>query len=53
MIRELRLAYFVSLLCRVLEVTTDSRHSLPVAENLPDQKFEASAPNQIWLIDIN
>jgi len=30
----------------------DSRHSLPVAENLLDQKFEASTPNQIWLSDI-
>jgi len=37
---------------RRFKVTTDSRHSLPVAENLLDQKFEASAPNQIWLTDI-
>jgi hypothetical protein len=36
----------------VLKVTTDSRHSLPVAENLLDQKFEASAPSQIWMSDI-
>jgi putative transposase len=34
------------------KVTTDSRHSLPVAENLLNQNFEASAPNQIWLSDI-
>ena len=34
------------------KATTDSRHSLSVAENLLDQKFEASAPNQIWLSDI-
>jgi putative transposase len=34
------------------KATTNSRHSLPVAENLLDQKFEASAPNQIWLSDI-
>jgi len=25
---------------------------LPVAENLLDQKFEASAPNQFWLTDL-
>ena len=37
---------------RKFNATTDSRHSLPVAENLLDQKFEASAPNQIWLTDI-
>jgi len=37
---------------RRFKVTTDSRHSLPVAENLLGQKFEASAPNQIWLADI-
>jgi putative transposase len=38
---------------RRFKVTTDSRHSLPVAENLLGQKFEASAPNQIWLTDIS
>ena len=37
---------------RKFKVTTDSRHSLPVAANLLNQKFEASAPNQIWLSDI-
>ena len=37
---------------RKFKVTTDSRHSLPVADNLLDQKFEASAPNEIWLTDI-
>lgn len=37
---------------RKFKVTTDSRHSLPVAENLLDQKFEAAAPNKIWLTDI-
>ncbi len=37
---------------RRFKVTTDSRHSLPVAENLVDQEFEASAPNQIWMTDI-
>jgi putative transposase len=37
---------------RRFKVTTDSRHSLPVAENLLGQHFEASAPNQTWLSDI-
>lgn len=34
------------------KVTTDSNHTLPVAENLLKQKFQASAPNQVWLTDI-
>ncbi len=37
---------------RRFKVTTDSRHSLPLADNLLDQKFGASAPNQIWMTDI-
>jgi transposase InsO family protein len=32
--------------------TTDSRHHLPVAPNLLQQHFEASAPNRVWLADI-
>ena len=34
------------------KATTDSGHRLPVAENLLDQRFQASAPSQIWLTDI-
>ena len=33
-------------------VTTDSRHTFPVAENLLDQQFEAAAPNSVWVSDI-
>jgi len=32
--------------------TTDSNHTMPVAKNLLDQKFVASAPNQVWMTDI-
>jgi putative transposase len=32
--------------------TTDSKHSLPVAENLLDQNFVAQRPDQVWLADI-
>jgi len=32
--------------------TTDSKHSLPVAENLRDQNFVADRPGQVWLPDI-
>jgi len=34
------------------KATTNSRHSLPVAENLLKQDFTASAPNQKWVGDI-
>ena len=37
---------------RKFKVTTDSRHSLPVAENLLEQRFEAEAPSRAWLSDI-
>ena len=32
--------------------TTDSRHDLPIAPNLLDRSFTATAPNQVWLADI-
>jgi len=37
---------------RKFKVTTDSRHSLPVADNLLDQRFQAEAPSQTWLSDM-
>jgi transposase InsO family protein len=37
---------------RRFRVTTDSKHGLPVAENLLDQKFEAERPNARWSGDI-
>lgn len=36
---------------RRFKVTTDSNHSQPVAPNLLDRKFEATAPNQRWVGD--
>ena len=32
--------------------TTDSRHDLPIAPNLLERNFTATAPNRIWLADI-
>jgi putative transposase len=32
--------------------TTDSRHDLPVAPNLLNRNFVATAPNRVWLADI-
>lgn len=37
---------------RKFKVTTDSRHSHPVAPNLLERDFEAVAPNQKWVADI-
>jgi putative transposase len=34
------------------KATTDSTHALPVAENLLEQRFEAQAPNRIWVSDL-
>jgi transposase InsO family protein len=34
------------------KTTTDSKHILPVAENVLDQKFEVSEPNSVWVSDI-
>jgi putative transposase len=37
---------------RKYRVTTDSGHSLPVAENLLDRQFTATEPNQKWVADV-
>ena len=37
---------------RRFKVTTESRHSLPVAPNLVRRKFDATAPNQLWVGDL-
>ena len=37
---------------RFRPATTDSRHQLPIAPNLLQQKFTASVPNRVWLADI-
>jgi transposase InsO family protein len=34
------------------KVTTDSRHSFPVAANLLDRKFDVDKPNIVWTTDI-
>ena len=34
------------------KATTNSKHTLPVAENLLDQNFAVSSPNRIWTSDI-
>jgi len=37
---------------RKFKTTTISNHSLPVANNLLNQTFTPSAPNQVWVTDI-
>lgn len=37
---------------RKFKATTNSAHSLPVAENLLAQDFAVTAPNRVWLTDI-
>jgi len=34
------------------KATTDSRHKLPVAENILGQQFKVTAPNKVWVSDI-
>ncbi len=37
---------------RRFKVTTDSKHSLPIAPNLLERNFTPTAPNQVWTSDI-
>lgn len=38
---------------RKFKATTNSNHSLPVAQNLLQQDFTADAPNHVWVGDIS
>jgi putative transposase len=37
---------------RKFKVTTDSKHNLPIADNILGQQFEVAAPNKVWTSDI-
>jgi len=37
---------------RKFKVTTDSKHNLPVAENILGQEFKVYKPNTVWVSDI-
>ncbi len=37
---------------RKFKATTDSKHKLPVAENILGQQFTVTAPNKVWTSDI-
>jgi transposase InsO family protein len=38
---------------RRFKLTTDSRHSFPVAANVLDRRFDVEAPNKVWTADIS
>ena len=50
--REMRKLGLLARRPKKLGITTDSTHTKPVAENVLDRKFEASAPNCVWTTDI-
>ena len=53
--RIARLRQDLGLRCRQkrkFRATTNSKHSLPVAENVLNQTFTPKAPDEIWLTDI-
>jgi putative transposase len=37
---------------RKFKATTDSKHTLPVVENILGQQFKVTAPNKVWVSDI-
>ena len=37
---------------RRFRTTTDSKHDFPIAPNVPDRDFTASAPDRAWVTDI-
>jgi len=50
-----RLRKMLDIRCKQVKkykVTTDSNHTLPVADNLINQNFAVSTPNQVWTSDI-
>ena len=50
--RRMREAGLRSIVKRKYRLTTNSKHSHPVADNLLKRHFTASAPNKVWVSDI-
>ncbi len=50
--RRMKKAGLRSIVRRKFRATTDSKHSYPVAPNLLNRNFSASAPNTVWVSDI-
>jgi putative transposase len=51
--RLMRLADLKAVLPRRFVVTTDSNHTLPVADNLLDRQFGSAVPNTRWTADLS
>ena len=41
-----------SIVCRRFRVTTQSKHAFPIAPNRLGRRFQAEAPNRVWVSDI-
>lgn len=50
--RLMRINGIVAKTRRRFKATTDSRHCLPVAENILGKRFTADGPNRVWTSDI-
>ena len=50
--RLMRINGIVAKTKRRFKATTDSKHTLPVAENVINQNFTAERPNEVWASDI-
>lgn len=50
--RRMRVLGMQAIQCRKFKVTTDSNHTKPVAEDLLEQNFTATAANEKWVSDI-
>ncbi len=50
--RRMKAAGLRSIVRRKFRVTTDSKHSHPVADNILQRDFSVSAPNTAWVSDI-
>jgi len=50
--RRMKAAGLRSIVRRKYRVTTNSKHSHPVAENLLQRDFTASSPDRVWVSDI-
>ena len=50
--RRMKKAGLRSIVRRKYRPTTDSKHTLPVADNLLQRNFETNGPNKVWVSDI-
>jgi putative transposase len=51
--RIMKLLGLKAKICRRFKVTTDSRHSFPVAPNILNRNFDVAQPDKVWTADIS